>query len=146
MGLDETCRTFLGRLVVFKPEYGWGWTRLDAPEIPVPTQVNGVPFPFQCRIERFFDFRGELRGFIGRVEQAEHIYDGLQVVVSTRVVGTFDFTDALPRCDIQLGVQEFSGDFPEFVSGSPIINGYGVVGATSENIGEYDRRYQRVGT
>jgi hypothetical protein len=146
MGLEETCRTHLGSLVVFKPEYGWGWTRLDAPDILVPAQVNGVPFPFQCRIERFFDVRGELRGFIGRVEEAGHIYDGLRVVVTTRVVGTFDFSNRLPHCDIQLGTGELTGEFPDFVSGSPIVNGYGVVGATSEHIAEHDSRYGRFGT
>jgi hypothetical protein len=81
-----------------------------------------------------------LRGFVGRVEQAEHIYDDLFVIIYTRIVGTFNLTDNLPRCDIQLGSDEPSGEFPEFVSGSPIINGYGVVGATFEHIAERDRR------
>jgi hypothetical protein len=31
------------------------------------------------------DFRGELCGFIGRVEEVKHICDGLQVVVYNRV-------------------------------------------------------------
>ena len=145
MGLDETCKTYLGELIIFKPEYGQGWSRLDAPDIPVPAQINGVPFPFHCRIEKFFDFHGELRGFVGRVEQTEHIYDGLRVIINTRVVGTFNFTDALPRCDIQLGTVEPSGEFPQFVSGSPIVNGFGVVGATSEHIAERDRQFGIVG-
>ena len=139
MGLEENCKTHLGKLIAAKPEYGWGWSRLDAPEIPVQAQINGVPFPFQCRIERFFDFRGELRGFVGRVEQTEHIYDDLFVVIYTRIVGTFNFTDNLPHCDIQLGADKPSGEFPEF-SGSPIVNGYGVVGATFEHIAERDKR------
>ncbi|MDQ3713838.1 MAG: hypothetical protein M3388_16685 [Acidobacteriota bacterium] len=138
MGLNENCKSYLNELVAFKPEYGWGWTRLDVPEIRVPAQVNGVPFPFHCRIREFFDFRGELRGFVGRVEQAEHIYDGLLVVVSTRVVGTFNFTDNLPHCDIQLGADEPSGEFLAFVSGSPIVNGFGVIGASLQHIAERD--------
>ena len=138
MGLNENCKIYLNELIAFKPEYGWGWTRLDAPEIRVPAQVNGVPFPFHCRIREFFDYRGELRGFVGRVEQPEHIYDGLLVVVSTRVVGTFNFTDNLPRCDIQLGADEPSSEFLQFVSGSPIVNGFGVVGASLQYIAERD--------
>ena len=109
MGLNENCKTYLNEFVAFKPEYGWGWTRLDAPESRVPAQVNGVPFPFHCRIRDFFDFRGELRGFVGRVEQAEHIYNGLLVVVSTRVVGTFNLpttcriaTYSLARANLQV--------------------------------------------
>jgi len=145
MGLEENCKTYLGKLVAAKPVYGWGWTRLDAPEIPVPAQINGVPFPFQCRIEKFFDSEDELRGFIGRVEQAEHIYDGLRVSIYTRVVGTFNFTDALPYCNFQLGTDEPSGEFLQFVSGSPIVNGYGFVGATFEHITEYDKRIGALG-
>lgn len=138
MGLEESCKNYLGKLVAFKPEYGWGWTRLDAPDVRVPAQVNGVPFPFHCSIQEFFDFHGEVRGFIGRVEQPEHIYDSLFVVINTRVIGIFNFTDNLPHCDVQLGADEPSGEFPTFVSGSPIVNGFGVVGASLQHIAERD--------
>jgi len=123
MGLDESCKRYLGNVVLFKPEYGWGWTRADAPGVPVPAQVNGVPFPFHCRVDRLFYFHGELRGFIGHVEEPNHIYDGLQVVIYNRVIGTFNLTDALPYCNIHLGAHEPVGDFPAFVSGSPIVDG-----------------------
>ena len=138
MGLNENCKSYLNELIAFKPEYGWGWTRLDAPEIRVPAQVNGVPYPFHCRIREFFNFHDELRGFVGRVEEPEHIYNGLLLCLSTRVVGTFNFTDNLPNCDIQLGADEPSGDFPEFVSGSPIVNGFGVIGASLQYIAKRD--------
>ncbi|MBC7797635.1 MAG: hypothetical protein H7Z37_12245 [Pyrinomonadaceae bacterium] len=139
MGLTIDCRNYLGEIVAVKPEYGWGWTRTDAPEIRVPAQVNGVPFNFNCRIRNFLCVDDELRGFIGCVEEAEHIYDGLFIVVTTRITGTFNFTDRLAYFNIELGADEpTSNDFPTFISGSPIVVGYGVVGASLHHIVERD--------
>ena len=86
MGLDPSAENHLGRLLAVKPVYGWGWSRLDAPEIPVPAQINGVPHPFHCRIHHFFAFQGELRGAVGVVQESGHIYEGLWVIFSTRGV------------------------------------------------------------
>ena len=140
MGLEESCKSYLGKSVAVKPVYGWGWSRLDAPEIPVPAEFNGVPRPFHCRILGFFYFGEELRGAIGRIEEPGHIYDGLWVVFSTRVVGVHNFTDHLPYCDVQIGSVAPGGEWPEFTSGSPIINGYGYVGESFRHIEENDAR------
>jgi hypothetical protein len=136
MGLEESCKSYLGSLVAVKPIYGWGWSRLDAPEIPVPAESNGVPRPFYCRLQDFFYFRGELRGATGRIEESEHISDGLWCVFSTRLVGTYDFTDNLPHCDIQIGSDVPTGEWPEFTSGSPIVNGYCFVGESLRHLEE----------
>ena len=40
MGLDESCEKYLGCLVAVKPIYGWGWSRVDAPEVSVPAEIN----------------------------------------------------------------------------------------------------------
>jgi hypothetical protein len=140
MGLEQSCKSYVGSLVAVKPVWGWGWSRLDAPEVPVPAEVNGVPRPFHCRVKDFFCFQDELRGVIGKVEGSGHIYDGLWVVFSTRVVGTYNFTDRLPYCDVQLGSVMPVGEWPEFTSGSPIVNGYGFVGASLRHIEEHDAR------
>jgi len=138
MGLEESCKSYLGSLVAVKPVYGWGWSRLDAPEIPVPAEVNGVPRSFHCRIKDFFYFQGELRGAVGSIEEQGHIYDGLWIIFSTRVVGIHNFTDLLPHCDVQIGPVVPAGEWPEFTSGSPIVNGYGFVGASLRCIEEND--------
>jgi hypothetical protein len=140
MGLEESCNSYLGGLVAVKPVYGWGWSRLDAPEIPVPAEVNGVPRPFHCRIQDFFYFRGELRGATGRIEESGHTYDGLWAVFYTRLVGTYDFTNNLPHCDIQIGPGVPVGEWPEFGHGSPIVNGYCFVGASLMRIIENHAR------
>lgn len=138
MGLDESCKPYLGSLVAVKPVYGWGWSRLDAPEIPVPAEVNGVPRSFHCRIKGFFYFQHELRGAIGTIVEPQHLYDGLWSVFSTRWVGNYDFTDNLPYCDLQIGSVIPVGEWPDFTSGSPIINGYCFVGESFRRIEEFN--------
>jgi hypothetical protein len=123
-----------------KPIYGWGWYRLDAPEIRVPAEVNGVPRPFHCRIKDFFYFHGELRGATGIIEEVGHIYNHLWVVFSSRLSGTRNFTDYLPHCDVQIGSVMPVGEWPEFTSGSSIVSGYGFVGESLEHIEENDAR------
>src|SRR5687768_13565060 len=113
MGLDPSSENYQGNLVVVKPVYGWGWSRLDAPEIPVPTGVNGVPHPFHCRIHQFFYFQNELRGALAVIEEFSHIYDGLWVVFYTRVMGIHDFVYNLPYCNIQIGPDAPVGEWPE---------------------------------
>jgi len=147
MGLDESCKRYLGSLIVVKPVYGWGWLRLDAPEIPVPAEINGVPRPFHCRIKDFFYFQDELRGAAGNIEEVGHTYDGFWVIFSTRVIGTYNFTDNLPYCDIQVGstTPVLLGEWLEFTSGSPIVNGYGFVGESLERIEEHDVKLRASG-
>src|SRR5262245_20506540 len=134
MPLQEACTSFLGDLLVVKPVYGWGWSRLDAPEIPVPAEINGVPRPFHCRVREFFYFRNELRGAIGTIEESGHIYDRHCVIFWTRTIGMHNFIDSLPYCNVEIGSVAPVGEWPEFRSGSPMINGYGIVGASLEHI------------
>ena len=140
MGLDPSTENYRARLVVVKPVYGWGWSRLDAPEIPVPAQINGVPYSFHSRIQYFFSFEGELRGAVATIVEPGHVFNGMPMVFSTRLAGLYDFTDHLPYCDIQIGGESPTGDWPEFVGGSPIINGYGFVGESLLHIEENDAR------
>jgi hypothetical protein len=138
MALEASCQSYVGSLIAVKPVYGWGWTRHDAPEIPVPDEVNGVPHRFHCRVIEFFYFRDQLRGAVGKVEEPGHLYGGLWIVFSTRVVGIYNFTDRVPYCDLQIGTVAPAGEWPEFNSGSPIVNGYGFVGASLRHIEEND--------
>jgi len=143
MGLDPSTEKYQGRSVAVRPVYGWGWSRLDAPEIPVPAQSNGVPYPFHCRVQHFFHFQNELRGAVAVIEEPGHIYDGLWIVVSTRLMGTHDFVRNLPYCDIQIGAEAPVGDWPEFLSDSPLVNGYCFVGETLRHIEQGDSTMRR---
>jgi hypothetical protein len=136
MSLEESCTTYLRKLIVVKPIYGWGWTRPDAPEIAVPNETNGVPFHFRSRIQDFFFFEGELRGAVGKIEEEDHIYNCLWVVFYTRFTGQFNFTNNLPYCNLQIGssAPSLCGDWHEFTTGSPVINGYCIVGESVETI------------
>lgn len=138
MGLEESCLSCLGKIIAVRPVYGWGWTRLDAPEIPVPAQIDGVPDPFNLRIRDFFYFKNELRGAVGKIEEEGHIYDDFWAVFYTRVMGNHNFTDKIPYCDIQIGAAApaLSGEWPEFTSGAPVVNGYCLVGDSLKHIEE----------
>lgn len=74
------------------------------------------------------------------IQEPSHIYDELWVVFSTRVIGTYDFINNLPYCDVQIGPDAPVGEWPEFLSGSPIVNGYGFVGESLRHIEENDAR------
>jgi hypothetical protein len=134
MGFDLSVENYRGNLVIVKPVYGWGWAHLDTPEIPVPAQINGVPYPFSCRIQHFFYWQNELRGAVAEIEEPDRIYDRLQLIFSPRVTGTHNFINQLAYCDIQIGSVAPVGEWPEIISGSPIINGYGFVGESLEHI------------
>jgi len=142
MALDEICLSYLEKLIIIKPVYGWGWTRIDAPEIPVPSEINGVPYPFHCRIKDFFRFKNELRGSVGSIEEAGCIYHGLWIIFYTRTVGVFNFTGDLPYCNLQIGSQipDLPGEWPEFTFGRPIINGYAFVGESLKHVEEFDAK------
>ena len=73
-----------------KAIYGWGWYRLDG-EPDSPSTPVKVPDPFRCRIQRFFTWQGELRGFLGTVEERDRLW----AILWTRTAGVFDFLENL---------------------------------------------------
>ncbi len=131
MGLAESCKSYLNSSVVVKPVYGWGWTRLDAPEIRVPAEVNGVPHPFNCRITEFIYYQGKMIGAIGKIEKAAHIYNDLWTLFYLRVSGTFNFTDKVGYYNLEIGPEQPEKTdhkkWLEFTSGAPIVNGYAMI-------------------
>ncbi len=95
MGLDKSCENYLNGSVLVKPVYGWGWARLDAPEISVPAEIDCVPRPLGCEIIRFLYYRNMLNGAIGRIAESQHIYDGFWTFFYLHAKGLFNFTDEL---------------------------------------------------
>src|SRR6267378_1969216 len=136
MSLDSKCLSFEGQLLCFKPGYGWGWSRLDKTDEFVGVDYAQVEQagPFHIRVHHFFSFQGELRGLVGRVEQAGHLFDGLWVAVAQMIVGEFDFRERLcHRWDIELGSAQPSGDdWPHIRGVSPIYSGFGIVAVSAE--------------
>ena len=110
MGFDSISRELSWQIDSCEAGLWLGWSRLDAPEIPVPAQINGVPHPFHCRSQHFFSFQDELRGAVAIIEEPGHIYEGLWVIFSTRVIGTHNFVNNLPFCDIQVGADSPVGE------------------------------------
>ncbi|OWK40930.1 hypothetical protein FRUB_04822 [Fimbriiglobus ruber] len=89
---------------------------------------------FHIRVQRFFDFQGEPRGLVGRVEQAGHPFDGLWAATWTMIVGEFDFVEKLcPRWDIELGPTEPRvDDWPVPPDTPPAYAGHGGTLAVSQ--------------
>src|SRR5262245_13087994 len=136
MGLDPSTEYYLGRIVALRPVYGWGWASSDAS----PAQINSVPLPFHCRIQQFFSFQKECRGAVALIEEPEHIYDRLWAIFYTRVSGAFDFIHQLPYCNLEIGAEAPSGEWPEFRSDSTVVSGYCFVGESLRHIEESEAR------
>ena len=100
--LHPSCENFVGQTIYVRPVGGWGWCRRDE-ESPGPMSV---PLPFLLRVQRLTHHRGELNGFIGRVETPEHLFDGLWAVTYLRYGGDWDMTSSIPMNDILLGPEE----------------------------------------
>lgn len=139
MGLDESCLDYWGGLIAVKPVAGWGWSRLDAPEIPVPNQINGVPFPFHCYFETPLYFDGELRGAACRIEETGHIYNKFWMFFYNRTCGIFDFEERLPYCNLEISpkIPTVRRAWFDFTSGVPLVNGYAFAGASIKHIEEH---------
>lgn len=131
MSLPPSSRDYEGQLLCYKPCYGWGWSVLNTSEADANVDYAQVDRAgaFHIRVHRFFSFKGELRGIVGRVEQTGHMFDGLWTTTWTMIVGDFDLTNNLcGRWDIHLGPCAPSGeDWPEMPDTSPVYNGYGVL-------------------
>lgn len=144
MGLDSSCKEYLNRIVLVKLVYGFGWSRIDAPDITVPNEVNGVPCPFNCRINDFIYYENRLVGAVGYIEEIQHIYTHLWTFFYLREQGIFNFTDEIGYYNVEIGQQfpeiPVGKEWYEFTSGSPIIFGFGMVGESFRHIEKYRER------
>jgi len=92
-GLSSSAEAALGQLLFFKTEPGHGW---------IGTPNYDPPEPFVARLERFFEWRGNRRGGVARVEQPEHPCDGMWVIFATRHVGIFDFEKLIEHYNVAI--------------------------------------------
>lgn len=136
MSLPESSLDHVGKLLCFKPMYGWGWFQLDSNREKAPTDYAPIDKAgdFPIRVQRFFSYQGELRGIVGRVEQTGHLFDGLWIVTWTMLVGEFDFTERLCwRWDSELSPHEPTIDeWPTAPEIQPAWFGFGGVLAVSQ--------------
>jgi hypothetical protein len=103
---------YVGQLLYLKPGYGWGWRGADYALIDAAGGCH-------VRVLRFFTWREEVRGVVGRVEQPGHLFDNLWIVCGAMVKGEHNFTEHLcMRYGLELGPQEPSKDeWPRIVAG-----------------------------
>jgi hypothetical protein len=133
--LDDSVLAFVGQLVFACPFYGWGWSTVE------------IPDPFQLRVVEFFDWNGERRGGIGRIEQPGHNNNGHWVLFFTRIVGCFNFVDDVAQYNFRIGTTRPSlldpASSPQlastmplsyFPSSSEVASGYGWIAANEDII------------
>ena len=94
MGLDDSCRGFVGQRLRVTPVPGWGWS--GNPEEPDP------PSGFRMRLLRLWRDENGLRGGVGEADDPDQPCDQRTVVFSTRHAGQFNFTDKVGHYNIVL--------------------------------------------
>jgi len=154
MGLNESCEVqYIGRRLFVQTGYGWGWVH-EPPGI-FPT-THGVPPSFYVRVGHFYRYQGVLRGFLARLEEPGHVYEGFWMVCFTRVAGTYDFTANPTHYNIEICPNEpVEGDPAETPSwslrwptwhrsGSPNAAGFAMIAETPQHIEEWLSRKTRV--
>jgi hypothetical protein len=144
MSLLVVPENYEGQLLCYQPAYGWGWSRLDktGSDSCLDYAVIDQAGIFHIKIHRFFSFRGELRGVIGRVEQPLHMFNQMWAVTYTMHVGEYDFAENLcHRWDIELSLATPSeDDWPKMHNASPIYSGYGILAISHDAIIKYRNR------
>ena len=91
---DDSVLKYVGEPLKFETQHGHGWVRTES--------WNDVPGPFVARLIRLYEYRGNRRGGVAKVEQPGHRCDGLWVMFATRHVGVFNFTDHPAHCNVAL--------------------------------------------
>ena len=132
--------SYSGTLLYLKPGYGWGWHCAigDGEPAPLDHAVIGRAGPFHIRVNRFFAFRNDLRGVVGRIEQEGHFLHGCWLSCADVLGGKHDFTERLSmRYDLSIGPIEPSGEWPLARDCSPIYSGYGILADDENSINRY---------
>ena len=136
-GLSDTVRSFAGRSLTMRLEFGWGWsvhTPGNAEAAPF-TQIEDVNLTtVQVIPSEFFAAYGtSTRGFLGRVVQPGHLLHDLPVLAFTMSDGfDHDFTSHIClawRFFFGEGELECPPDSFPHLRGPRIIGGYGHVAA-----------------
>lgn len=140
MPLLITPADYLGTLLYVEPRYGWGWHGSNNKTIVdyIPIQEAGG---FLIRVVRFYHFKGELRGLIGKVESAGHLLDDLWIICGAMLNGSFNLTDTLcSRYDLELGrVAPSSAEWPMYGSEDRTYEGYGVLAESRSHYESWSR-------
>ena len=97
-GLDDTCENYVGCILEVRPVYGWGW--FGNKEEPY------APPSFKMRLNSLWSHENKRRGGIGIIEDESHEYNGWTVIFSTRIYGTFNFSDKIGHYNITITQSE----------------------------------------
>jgi hypothetical protein len=124
VGLTSECLQYVGKLVVARPVYGWGWSfGADSPFSDYG-QIDAIG-DFHVRVSEFCWLDGEMRGAIGLIEELDCAIDGSLIEFATRHAGEWNFTSKPAHYNISIGshlVRHDSGAVS--ATGAPSLNGF----------------------
>jgi len=79
MSITAPPEEYVGQLLYLKAVGGWGWHGVDDNE-HIDNAFVVAAGGCHIRVLSFFSWHNEVRGVIGKVEEAGHIFDGLWIV------------------------------------------------------------------
>ena len=105
MGLTSDCLKYVHCLVLVEPIVGIGWTFGPQSLYRDFENIQSLG-SFHAVVNRFFEWRGELRGGLATIKHSGHLFDGQLVSFSTRSVGNWNFTNQQGFYNISIGEKE----------------------------------------
>jgi hypothetical protein len=124
--LASSVRERVGEMLEITPSYGWGWHDIAKGSF-LPYEPIYAAGSFRARLLCVWEWQGDLRGGIARVEQPNHPFEALWLVFYTMSVGVWELDGQLPpRIDVDLGSDEpvFEAGWPVFYTGARRIHGH----------------------
>jgi len=117
--------SYVGRTLLMRPQYGYGWVQQDLEGTDKYAAIE-IPESFHITIDRFFSYNGSPVGGIGRVNEPGAVLDRTVVSFSCRHVGSWNFTTNVGHFNVTIGQTERVSDNGWLLAvGPPGLIGYG---------------------
>ena len=125
MKLSDAAALCPGLRLHFIPKYGWGWKApADKPDLSYETIERSGGFALDAASA--FQWKGQLRGFYGKIAEKHHPLTGYNFILWSMGEGDVDFTaDPAVRWDIFFSTQPFRDDHVDFADQEEAGVGYG---------------------
>ena len=148
MGLANETLDFFGKCLFVETHYGWGWLVAD-PTTDTTTSYT-TPASFHLQLDWLFAFGGELRGGIGRIQEAGHSFDAYWAVFVLRHFDyVVDFNQKLGSYALLIGKERpravrkenWPVEHPCFVFGDTLwYSGFGRVAQSEDAVQNWTQR------
>jgi len=108
----------------FKPRYGWGW-KADQTGV-IDYDLIDKAGQFSLSVTGAFQWKGDYRGFYGKISEKDHILWGYRFVLWSMCGDDPVLQDSVSsRWDLYFSKQDFRSDFQDFLDAESAGRGYG---------------------